>query len=129
MRGYTVAVIAGTLVKDIELRKTTTGKDVASFTMAVNHKDKTASFIDCVAWEKAAETLSKHLSKGDGLLVQGELKQRTWEHEGTKRTKMEVIVTGFSFLPNGKDGNVEQPRDVVVEDIDDRPIDLSGIPF
>jgi single-strand DNA-binding protein len=85
----------------------------------------------------------QYLAKGRRVLVQGRLRQDTWDDKetGKKQSRIEVVATDVTFLdgPNGGDGGSSAPtggsssksnsKDVVIEDIDDKPIDLSEIPF
>lgn len=135
-------ILMGRLTRDPELRTTPNGKSVCSFSLAVDRafsQDDSADFFDVTAWEKLGELVNQYLSKGRRCLVQGRLTQRSWEQDGQKRSKVEVVATDVTFLDGptgssqGGDSNSDAPRkksdDVVIEDIDDKPIDLSEIPF
>lgn len=137
-------ILMGRLTRDPEVRTTTTGKTITSFSLAVDRggQEDAADFFDVTAWEKLGELVSQYLSKGRRCLVQGRLRQDSWDDKetGKKRSKVEVVATDVTFLdgPSGDNsGNSggSQPRqnnksdDVVIEDIDDKPIDLSEIPF
>jgi len=130
-RGFTNTVVMGNVTKDPELRNTTSGTNVATFTLAVNDKDDQVSYIDCVAFNKTADTIAKFVKRGDAFLVQGSLKQRSWEQEGLKRSKIEVIVQGFAFISNKSDRPLTQHEvlSAVVELKEENEIDLSEIPF
>jgi single-strand DNA-binding protein len=140
----------GRLTRDPEMRTTTTGKSIANFSLAVDRQtqDDQADFFDVTAWEKLGELANQYLSKGRRCLVQGRLRQDSWDDKetGKKRSKVEIVATDITFLdgPNGGDnagGGSSAPRsnstsssskksdDVVIDDIDDKPIDLSEIPF
>ena len=102
-------MIIGRMTKDVELRRTNSGKAVASFTLAVNKDFKNeqgsydADFIDCVAFEQKAEAISKYVHKGDRFAVLGQLATRSYENKDGKKVKVtEVKVTGFDFLENKK---------------------------
>lgn len=85
-------VIMGRLTKDPELRYTQSQKAVANFTVAVDRDigDGT-DFVPVVAWDKAAEFVSKYFRKGSMVLVKGSLRQRNWEDkDGKKRTDYEI---------------------------------------
>lgn len=84
--------IMGRLTKDPEVRYTQSEKAVASFTVAVDRdKGEGTDFIDCVAWDRTAEFLSKYFHKGAMIIVHGRLQQRSWEdRDGKKRTAYEV---------------------------------------
>lgn len=137
-------IIMGRLTRDPEVRTTTTGKTITSFSLAVDRggQEDAADFFDVTAWEKLGELVSQYLSKGRRCLVQGRLRQDSWDDKetGKRRTKIEVVATDVTFLdgPSGDGGgsNYQQSApaagksdDVVIEDIDDKPIDLSEIPF
>ena len=102
-------ILIGRLTKDVELRRTGSGKAVASFTLAVNKDFKNeqggydADFIDCVAFEQKAETISKYVHKGDRFGVIGSLTTRSYENKDGKKVKVtEVKVTEFEFLDSKK---------------------------
>lgn len=138
-------ILMGRLTRDPEQRTTTTGKTIASFGLAVDRggQDDGADFFDVTAWEKLAELVVKYLGKGRRVLVQGRLRQDSWDDKetGKKRTRVEVVATDVTFLDGPNDDSGEsrtsapkssyskKTNDVVIEDIDDKPIDLSEIPF
>lgn len=118
--------ITGRLTKDVELRRTATGKAVASFTLAVNKDRKNeqggydADFIDCVAFEQMAETISKYVHKGDRFGVVGKLTTRSYETKEGKKVKVtEVKVNGFDFLESKK--QTTSGFEPITEDDDDLP--------
>lgn len=106
-----VAVVAGNLTRDIEIRYTQNGNAVASFTVAVNRSCKQSdgtyqeevAFIPVVVWGKTAEVCERYLSKGDNILVQGRINQRSYETKtGEKRNVVEVVAESVQF-PSRKD--------------------------
>jgi single-strand DNA-binding protein len=134
----------GRLVRDPEQRTTTTGKTIASFSIAVDRggQEDAADFFNVTAWEKLGELVMQYLAKGRRVLVQGRLRQDSWDDKetGKKQSRIEVVATDVTFLdgPNGGDStsasapsasSKNTSKDVVIEDIDDKPIDLSEIPF
>lgn len=151
-KGFNKVTLMGNLTRDPELRTTPSGQSVCSFSLAVNRTWRNANgeqqeavdYIDCNAWGKAGEIISQYMQKGRAILVSGRLSQRSWEQDGQKRSKVEVVVEDFNFV-GGNDGGDSSPRqsnpspsksssksdkdDVVIEDIDDEPVDLSDIPF
>ena len=103
--------IIGRLTKEVELRRTQSGKAVATYSLAVKRprsKDDT-DFINCVTWEKAAEYLSQYGHKGDVVAVNGSLQSRKWEDKnGNKRTEWEVVTDSVELLSgkkNAEEGN------------------------
>jgi len=140
-------ILMGRLTRDPEQRTTTTGKTIASFSIAVDRggQEDQADFFNVTAWEKLGDLVIQYLAKGRRVLVQGRLRQDSWDDKetGKKQSRIEVTATDVTFLdgPSGDD-NGSNPRpssassssnnsskDVVIEDIDDKPIDLSEIPF
>jgi single-strand DNA-binding protein len=103
MAGETVITIVGNLVDDPELRFTPSGAAVANFRIASTPrtfdrqsnewKDGEALFLSCAVWRQAAENVAESLQKGMRVVVQGRLKQRSYEtREGEKRTVVELDV-------------------------------------
>ncbi|USN96478.1 MAG: single-stranded DNA-binding protein [Candidatus Nomurabacteria bacterium] len=144
-RSINQVILMGRLTRDPETRTTPSGKSVTSFSIAVDRQtqDDQADFFDVTAWEKLGELVSQYLSKGRRVLVQGRLRQDSWDDKetGKKRSRVDVVATDVTFLdgPSGEgSGNggsaapsdtKKKAEDVVIEDIDDKPIDLSEIPF
>jgi single-strand DNA-binding protein len=138
-------ILLGRLTRDPEQRTTTSGKTIASFSIAVDRggESDAADFFDVTAWEKLGELVVQYLAKGRRVLVQGRLRQDSWDDKetGKKRSRIEVTATDVTFLDGPGEGSSASssnsaPRtanknsdDVVIEDIDDKPIDLSEIPF
>lgn len=110
-KGFNKVTLLGNLTRDPETRVTTTGQSVTSFSLAVNRTWRSAdgeqqeevSYFDCTAWGKAGEIIAQYNSKGDALLVNGRLKQNTWEDNGQNRSKVEVVVEDFNFISNKED--------------------------
>ena len=91
----------GRLTRDPELRRTGTGKAVASFTVAVDDgygDNKTTDFIDIVTWEKTAENCAKYLTKGAKVAVTGKLKKRSYEKDGRTVWVSEIKANEVEFL-------------------------------
>lgn len=95
--------IMGRIVRDVELRRTGTGKAVSSFTIAVDRDfsqgdQKETDFIDCVAWQKVGEFVSKYFTKGSMIVVSGRLQIRSWtDKDGNKRRTAEVVADAVYF--------------------------------
>lgn len=95
-----IAMLQGRLVRDPEVRRTDSGKTCTSFTLAVewDQKDRQADFLDCVAWQQTGDFVGKYFLKGDPILIQGSVQNRSWEDkQGNKRTKTEVIAARVWF--------------------------------
>ena len=98
-------VLVGRLVKDPELKRTTSDIPVVQFTIAVNRQfagangERQADFISCVVWRQQAENLAKYMRKGNQIGVDGRLQVRTYEDNGgVKRYVTEVVCDQIQFL-------------------------------
>lgn len=105
-----ICALQGRLARDPELRQTTTGKQVATFTMAVDRGRKDANgksvadWIPVIAWERAAEFAYKWLTKGQMVNVDGRLQSRTYTaKDGTNRTVLEVVANNINFCGSKAD--------------------------
>jgi single-strand DNA-binding protein len=124
MASFNKVILAGNLTRDPELRYTPKGSAVAGFSLAVNRTWKTesgeskeeVSFIEVEAWGRQAEVIAQYMRKGRPLLVEGRLKQDTWEDKNThqKQSKLKVVLEGFSFIdskaPEGGAAPADAPR-------------------
>lgn len=156
-RSFNQVVLMGNLTRDPELRTTPNGQNVCSFSLALNRSYKSATgdwqevtdYVDIVAWGNLGERVAQYLNKGRPALVNGRLQSRSWEQDGMKRSKVEVVAQDVTFLggPGGappssddeapptetkapaKKGKKKDEEDVVIEDIGDEPINLDDIPF
>lgn len=97
--------IMGRLARDPELRTTTSGKSVVSFTIATDRNRKDANgqnqtdWIRMTAWEKTAEFICKYFQKGSMIAIDGRLQSKTYQDKnGTNRTDMEVVVEEVNFV-------------------------------
>ena len=95
--------IIGRLTRDPELRKTSNGKSVTNFCIAVNRANEGADFIDCVAWSETADLAVKYLHKGSQIGVTGRLQTRTYDDKsGNSRKIVEVVIERMQFLCDPK---------------------------
>jgi single-strand DNA-binding protein len=110
---YNKVLLMGNLTRDPELRHTSGNNAVCNLGLAVNRRFRTAdgenreetTFVDCEAWGRTAETLSRYLTKGRPVFIEGRLKLDTWEDksDGSKRSKLRVVVEGFQFIDSRGD--------------------------
>lgn len=152
-RSLNQVTLMGNLTRDPELRNTPNGQNVTNFSLALNrsYKDsggewqEATDYVDIVCWGPLAERVDQYLSKGRRCLVQGRIQSRSWEQDGQKRNKVEVLANDVTFLDGRSDDNNQssysddssskpaskksKKDDVVVEDIGDEPINLDDIPF
>jgi single-strand DNA-binding protein len=100
-------ILAGNLTRSPELRYTPSGVAVAAFDMATNRawageqgeRKEEAEFHHIVVFGKLAETTAEYLSRGSLALVEGRLRTRSWEHDGIKRYRTEIIAERIQFGP------------------------------
>ena len=83
--------LVGRLTKNVDLRKTNSGKDVATCTIAVQRDKETADFIPFVVWESNATYLAKYAEKGTRIAITGSLQSREYESNGKKQYVLEVV--------------------------------------
>ena len=118
--------LIGRVVRDIELKTTAGGTNLTNFSLAVNNRNDTTSFFDCIAFGKTAEILERYSGKGRQLAVSGYLQQRSYEaKDRTNRRVVEIIVNNVQLL-GGKSDSVQ--ADTVPTDTSDE-VDFSLIPF
>jgi single-strand DNA-binding protein len=116
-------VLKGRLVADPELRQTASGIAVVSFTIAIDKytgKDgeKSADFIGCNAWRGTAEFISKYFTKGQEILIRGQIHNKNWESNGVKHFSYEVTAENAEFC-GSKAGNAQpQQNNSVPADFD-----------
>lgn len=153
-RSFNQVTLMGNLTRDPEIRTTTGGQSVCSFSLALNRqwKDKegkpqeAVDFIDITAWGLLGERVAQYCQKGKPVLVSGRLQSHSWEQDGNKRTKVDVLAQDVTFLgsPTGAGGasfaddagasddkpaSKKKDENIVIDEISDEPIDLSEIPF
>lgn len=105
-------VWAGRLVRDPELRTTTSGLSVTTFTVAIDRRykkgdEKQSDFLDCVAWRDRADFIAKYFKKGSAICVTGSVQTRTYEdNNGNKRKDVKINVDEADFVESK--GNAQQ---------------------
>ena len=102
--------ITGNLTRDPELRATAGGTQVLSFGVAVNDRRRNAhNFVDCTMFGTRAEAVSRFLAKGNKVAIEGKLRYSSWERDGQRRSKLEVIVDEIEFMSSrGGQGGYDQ---------------------
>lgn len=141
---FSKIVIMGNLTADPEQRTTPNGRELTSFTIAVNTRtgagrEENTTFYRCTMWGNRGEAIAKYVSKGQQLLVSGTLSARSYQtKDGTERQSLEINVDDFSFVGSrrSQDGDAQSKATNTNEAVDaepvddiDEPIDLSDIPF
>ena len=96
-------ILMGRITQDLELRTTAGGQSVLTFNIAVDRnfvkqgEERQADFITCVAWRQQAEFINRYFSKGRMIAIEGNLRSRTYDKNGTKHYVTEVYVDQVSF--------------------------------
>lgn len=109
-------VLIGRLVADPGLKYTPSGVAVSEFRIAVDRKfkseggEKQTDFIDIVAWRQSAEFCANYLSKGRLIAVQGRIETQSWEKDGQKRSKTQVVADSVQGLDKPKDGGAAKGK-------------------
>jgi single-strand DNA-binding protein len=136
-------IVIGRLVRDPELRYTSGGSAVASFSIANNRsytsnneKKEQASFFNCVAWGKLGELIVQYCKKGNRIGVEGRLQQRSWDDQnGNKRSAVEIITDNIQFLSprDSSSGDTQIDINASYQDVpqtqDNNPFSDDDIPF
>ena len=104
--------VMGRIGKDLELRRTQSGKAVTSFPIAVDRdgKDAGTDWFDVVAWERTAEFAAQYCAKGRKVVVDGRLQARDWtDKDGNKRRAVEIIANSVYFADSKPQDNNDSP--------------------
>ena len=129
MASFNKVMLMGNLTRDPELRYTSNGSAVANFGLAVNRKFKQGDewkedvcFVDITVWGKQGENCAEYLSKGRPAFVEGRLQYSTWESDGQKKSKLEVVANTVQFLGSrGDSKGGPSAGEISVSDEDDVP--------
>ena len=134
-----IVTLLGRLTKDPELKYTQSGKAFCKFSLAVTREfnREEADFINCVAWDKRAETIAEYLRKGRRIALQGRLSVRSYEQNGETKWITEVIVDKFDFIDttSGGSSSYEEKKssnaepNFSSESVSEDPIDDDDFPF
>lgn len=142
------AFLYGNLTRDPELKALPSGQNLASFGLATNrtYKDKNGQkqeateFHNIVAFGRSAELIAQYMKKGRPLFVEGRIQTRSWDSDGQKKYRTEIVVDNFQFGDGGRGGagagamsgaHEEQPAPKDSDEIKypDEEINPEDIPF
>ena len=148
------AMIIGNVTRDPELKTTSSGQNVVSFSVATNlvwndqsgNQQKKTEFHNVIAWRKLAEICAKYLNKGSKVYIEGRLQTSDWTgNDGVKRYRTEIVADNMIMLDsrnsspnpqqnqnyNNQNSNNQQEEEVieVPEDPSDEEIKVENIPF
>lgn len=133
-------IVMGRLTRDPELRRTTQGTPVTSFTIAVDRDyakgERETDFIDIVAWRSTAEFVSSYFAKGRTVIVRGSLQTRKWtDKSGNERRNLEIVAENVYFGDSKREGTTAKFTDnaytapVQFSEYDDAEDDFDDMPF
>ncbi len=113
MASVNKVTLIGNLGRAPEIRKTQNGVSVCSFSIATTDKFKdsngqlqeTTEWHNITAWNKQAEVIEKFFQKGDPIYIEGKLKTQSWEDNGIRKFKTEIVVLAFEFLKSKSQSN------------------------
>jgi single-strand DNA-binding protein len=139
------AIVYGNLTRDPELRATPNGMQVCSMSLATNriyndrdgNRQESTDYHNVVVFGKTAENCAKYLTKGNGVFVEGRMQTRSWEQDGQKKYRTEIIADRVQFGPksggnaspaptNNSDNSAKEPT---VPDYPEEEINPEDIPF
>jgi len=133
------ATIVGRVTKDPTIRALPSGTQVANFGIATNHtwKDKEGTkqeeveFHNVVAFSKLAEIIAQYVKKGQPILIQGRLKTSSWEKDGAKHYKTEIIAETMQMGPKAANAGYSGGSSPEAEDQnqDTEEVNPDDIPF
>jgi single-strand DNA-binding protein len=119
-----LVILRGNLARDPELRTVTTNNrstSVVNFTIATSREftkqngetDKITTFVQCEAWDTGAEAIGDSLKKGDLVMVEGSLRNDSWEKDGVKHSTMKVRVNNFAKLNRGNKSKASKESETI----------------
>ncbi len=130
--------VEGNITDHIDLRQTTNGKMVTSFSVASNEgsgENKHTEFVNVTAWEKTAELISRYCQKGTRVLIEGKLRTDSYDKNGQKMYRTYVLANNVEFLDRTK----AEPQTTLTGDdgrdmfgrkpVEDVKIDVDELPF
>lgn len=133
-------MIYGNLTRDPELKALPSGQPVCSFSIATNrvytdrdgNRQEQAEYHNIVVYGKQGENCAKYLTKGSSAYVEGRLQTRSWEADGVKKYRTEIVSERVQFGPSRGDGDAKSPSPSTKSVLPDYPedeINPDDIPF
>lgn len=131
-------ILAGNLTRDPEIRRTQSGMPIVSFSLAVNERAKNRqtgewedrpNFFDVSAFGERWEKLANYMRKGTKVTVQGRLRQSSWEKDGQRRSKVDVVAMEIELPPKQGGGQRHDEPEYVEAEVYEGPYADSDIPF
>ena len=132
---FNKVILGGRLTAEPELRTTQSGLSVVSFSIAVNRKAKQgeeqkADFFNVTAWRQTAEHISRFFHKGSSICIVGSLQNSSWEKDGQKHYKTDILADEVFFVDSKSEGNQAAPSftNAPMPNFEEIPTD-SDLPF
>lgn len=128
-------ILKGRITKDLELKYLPTKngmKPRLQFSIACNRDKENVDFINCISWEKTAEFINQYFSKGQEILIEGELKSRSWQDEQQKnRYVLEVLILKVEFCGSKQNGNtnINEMQNMFEPNFNIYDVDDEDLPF
>ncbi len=123
MASFNKVILAGNMTRDPQMAYTASNTPVCKFGLAVNRKwrDKNSGenreevcYVDCTAFGRSGEVINQYMGKGRPILIEGRLSYSQWEgQDGSKRSKLEVVVENFQFLGGAQGDSAAGRRQTV----------------
>ena len=123
MASFNKVILIGNMTADPELKQTTSGTSVCSFSIAVNRRfakaeqgQQNVDFINIVTWRQSAEFVCRYFKKGNPILVCGQLQTRSWtDQQGNKRNATDVVVDEAFFVDNSSANSASMGGDAFAQ--------------
>lgn len=116
MSSVNKVILIGRVGKDPEVRNTQSGTSVANLTLATSEKydgNEKTEWHDIVFWKGLAEVVEKYVKKGDQIYIEGKLTTRSWEHEGVKKYRTEIVASNMTMLGGKKESQTGYRKDEI----------------
>lgn len=131
------AMVYGNLTRDPELKALPSGSQVCSFSLATNRtyndkdgkKQEQVEYHNVIAFGKQAEVIAKYMTKGGAIYVEGRLQTQSWEKDGTKHYRTEIIVENFQFGAKSGQAETKQESPNALPEYPEEEINPEDIPF
>lgn len=134
---FNKVILGGRIASDIELKTTTSGVHVTTFSVAVSRRgakdqEPKVDFFNCTAWRSTSEFITRFFDKGSSICIVGTLQNRSWtDQQGNKRYATDIVVDEANFVDSKNEGRTQdtQPANYVPE-ANFEEVEVSGeLPF
>ena len=130
-------MVYGNLTRDPELKALPSGNQVTTFSIATNRvyndrdgkRQESVDYHNIVVFGKQAENVAKYLTKGSGAFIEGRMQTRSWDKDGQKQYRTEVIADFVQFGPKKGDATTVEKTDDAMPEYPEEEINPEDIPF